>query len=218
MNYKEIINKLPNTWDELTLKDYIKLSPVINDIDEDVIQDPDLFTIKILSDLDKNIKIISLLSDTPVDAIEKLTMVQLNELVNRIAFINNVPDKPKTTVKYKSFDQLTYDNFITFEKLSMDFTPDNVLTTAIYNLPTMLAVFTKDNLTVEQFLNLSMPEVIAGFFTVNQNIKKYLQHLQASSYKQMMRIQKNQLKNLLMLYWQNHNPFKKSLTKSGIIG
>ena len=55
MNYKDIINKLPGNWNELMLKDYIKLAPVISEIEEDVIYDTDIFTKHYLTEIDKNI-------------------------------------------------------------------------------------------------------------------------------------------------------------------
>ncbi len=218
MNFKELYNKLPQKWEEFSLKDYIKLAPVISDRVDDELQDPDIITIKYLDELDKNIQIISLLTGASVEAVEQVTMVQLDELINKISFISSIPDNPKTSIKYKQFNELSYDNFITFQKLQLDFTPDKALSTAIENLPMMLSVFSKDNLTEEYFLNQSMVECIAGFFTVNQNIQNYLKRSQVSLYKLMMKQQAKQMKHLLILSLQKVNPFKKSLTTNGTIG
>lgn len=218
MNYKELYNKLPQKWEDFSLKEYLKLSTVISDRVEDELTDPDIITIKYLDDLDKNIQIISLLTGTSVEEIEQLTMVQLNELINKINFMSSIPKNPKHTIKYKQFNELSYDNFITFQKLSLDFTDDKVLTSAIHNLPMMLSVFSKDSHNEEYFLNQSMPEVIAGFFIVNQNIQKYLKRSQASLYKKMMKQQAKQMKHLMTLSLRKVNPFRKSLTKSGTIG
>lgn len=211
MNHKEILNKLPSNWQELKLKDYIKLAPAIND-DDSAMVDPDYWTKQYLTDLEKNIQIISLLTDTAVEVIEAFTMAQLDELVTKVSFLNEAPKSPKTSVKYKEFNQLSYDNFITFQKLQTDFTPDKILTSAIHNLPMMLSVFSKDSLSEDYFLNLSMPEIIAGFFLLTRNIEKYLRHLKASSLKQLMNIQVNQIKNLLIFWWQKVRTSKKSLT------
>ncbi|WP_428329036.1 hypothetical protein [Mucilaginibacter sp.] len=218
MNYKEILQKLPGTWAELKLKDYIKLSPVIQEPEEDVLPDPDIFTNQYLTELDKNVHIISLLTDVPVEEIEKLTMVQLDEAVNKISFISTAPEQVKTQIKYKQFSELSYDNFITFQKLSLDFTPEKILSSAINNLPLMLSVFSKDNLKEDYFLELSIPEIITGFFFVNLNIQKYLKRLVTSSYKQLMKAQIQTGKRILTRYWQNHNPLKKSSTRIGTTG
>lgn len=218
MNLKDILNKLPGNWSELTLRDYIKLSPVISDEPESELIDPDIITINILSELDKNIQIISLLSDSEVDVIEQLTMVQLNELVTKISFISELPSTVKPTIKYKQFSELSYDNFITFQKLNLDFTPDSILSNAVQNLPTMLSVFSQDNKDPEYFLDQSMPEVLAGFFIVISNTKKYLKRTEASLYKLMMITQWKQLTKILTLLLMKLNPFKKSSLKSGTTG
>lgn len=219
MDYKEIYNRLPNSWDELKLKDYIKLSPVINDADSiNESADEDIYTIKHLSDLDKNIQIISLFSGASVEDIEQLPTEKVFDMINKLAFMGTVPVNPKTTIKYKSFSELSYDNFITFQKLSLDFTDAGILSSAINNLPMMLSLFSSDNLTEAQVLDLTIPEVIAGFFTVSRNIKKYLKRLERSSLKVVMKKQIVTGKNLLMQYWQNHNPLKRILTKGGTTG
>jgi hypothetical protein len=64
MNYKELYNKLSQKWEGFSLKDYIKLSPVITDNIDDDPQDPD---IKYLTELDKNIQMISLLTGGSVE-------------------------------------------------------------------------------------------------------------------------------------------------------
>lgn len=145
MNYKELLNKLPSNWQEVKLKDYIKLAPVLNVSDKkDELVDEDIYTIKHLSDLDMSVQFISLLTDTPVDDIESLSMVEVNQLIQKLTFIGTVPETVKPTIKYKEFSELSYDNFITFQKLSMDFTEDGILTSAVENLPVMLSLFAKD--------------------------------------------------------------------------
>jgi len=218
MSFKEILNKLPSNWQQLKLKDYIKLSPVISDKEEDTVEDSVIFTKQYLSELEKNILVISLLTDTHIDVIEALTMVQLNEMVSKLNFLHSSPEAVKSSIKYKEFNQLSYDDFITFSKLSREFTEENILNTAIENLPLMLSVFSTDKLEPEYFLELSIPEVIAGFFIVRKNTERYLRSLKASTLKQLMKIQMNQLKNLLIFWFRKINPFKRYFMKSGMIG
>ncbi|MDN3551606.1 hypothetical protein [Mucilaginibacter aquaedulcis] len=81
MNFKELYKKLPLTWEERTLKDYIKLSPILNDDETEPI-DEDIVTVKMLLDLNKNIHVLSLLTDVSVEAIEALKMGELTQLIS----------------------------------------------------------------------------------------------------------------------------------------
>lgn len=220
MDYKQILNTLPGNWQELTLKTYIKLSPVLNDSDkEPELYNEDIFTEKLEADVDKNIQIISLLSDVPeAILLTGYTMNQFEELVTKLMFLATPPVTDKPTINYISFDQLTYDGFITFNKMQKDFTDEGILGNAVSNLPMMLSIFSKDKLTPEQIENLSMPEVIAGFFTVAKNLEKSLKRSERSLLKQLMGIQIKTGKALVMQSLTKFNPFRKNSPKDGTIG
>jgi hypothetical protein len=218
MNYKELLNKLPSSWEQLKLRDYIKLSPVLNAADKDELIDNDIYTIKHLSDLDLSVKIISLLTDTPVDDIEALSMLEVNQLIEKLSFIGSVPQTGKPKIAYKEFSELSYDNFITFQKLSLDFTQEGILSSAIGNLPVMLSLFAKDEKPNPEFiLNLSMPEVINGFFTVLRNTEKYIQRLERSSLLKKHLMFWKAIPLVVTRYFRNRKVLKRSLTKDGHI-
>lgn len=220
MSYKELLNKLPSSWEQLKLKDYIKLSPVLNESDKDNdLVDDEIYTIKHLSDLDMSVQIISLLTDTPVEDIEALSMLEVNQLIEKLAFIGTVPQAGKPKIAYKAFDELSYDNFITFQKLSMDFTKEGILSSAIGNLPVMLSLFAKDpNHNPEFIANLSMVECIPGFFTVKRNTEKYLQRLERSSLLKKHLMFWQAIPKVVTQYFRNRKASKLSLTKDGTIG
>lgn len=214
MNYKELLNKLPSSWEQLKLRDYIKLSPVLNAADtEGDLVDDEIYTIKHLSDLDLNVQIISLLTDTPVEDIEALSMLEVNQLIEKLAFIGTVPQTGKLLIKYKEFSDLSYDNFITFQKLSLDFTEEGILSSAIENLPVMLSLFAqKAEHNAEYFLNQSMPEVIAGFFTVKKNTEKYIQRLERSSLLKKHLMFWKAIPQVMTQYFRNRKALKQNLT------
>lgn len=219
MNYKELLNKLPSSWEQLKLRDYIKLSPVLNASDNGELMDDDIYTIKHLSDLDLSVKIISLLTDTPVDDIEALSMLEVNQLIEKLSFIGSVPQTGKPKIAYKGFSELSYDNFITFQKLSLDFTEEGILSSAIGNLPVMLSLFAKDEKhNPESILNLSMPEVINGFFTVKKNTERYIRRLERSSLLNKHLMFWKAIPLVVTQYFKSRKASKQSLTKGGIIG
>ncbi|WP_457133976.1 hypothetical protein [Mucilaginibacter sp. UYNi724] len=217
MNYKQILDKLPGDWNELLLKDYIKLSPVINESDKEPdLIDFDIFTANHLSDIEKNMTLISLLTDIPMDVLDELPTSKIFEMIDKLKFMQTLPDKRKPTIKYIQFEDLTYDSFVHFNKLSLDFTEAGILSSAIENIPSMLAVFAKDkNHNEEYFLNQSMVEVIAGFFTLQKNTERFLQRSQASSFRQLNRITLKTGLKMLMQSFKNLNPFNKSSTNGG---
>ncbi|QEC78758.1 hypothetical protein [Mucilaginibacter ginsenosidivorax] len=220
MNYKELLNKLPSSWEQLKLKDYIKLSPVLNAADtEGELVDDDIYTIKHLSDLDMSVQIISLLTDTDIEDIEALSMLEVNQLIEKLAFIGTVPKTGKPKIAYKPFDELSYDNFITFQKLSVDFTEEGILSSAIGNLPVMLSLFAKDpNHNPEFIFNLSMPEVINGFFSVKRNTEKYLQRLERSSLLKKHLMFWKVIPLVVTQYFRNRKASKLNFHLDGTIG
>lgn len=216
MNYKELLSKLPSSWEQLKLKDYIKLSPVLNKADNEEDIDVDIYTIKHLSDLDMNVNIISLLTDTPIDDIEALSMKEVNLLIEKLSFLGSVPKSVKSSIQFKTFDELSYDNFVHFQKLQLDFSEDGILSSAVDNLPTMLALFAqKAEHNEDYMLNLSIPEVIAGFFTVKKNTEKYIQHLVRSSHLKKFQMFLKAIKPVVTQYFKNRKVLKQTLTIDG---
>jgi hypothetical protein len=218
MNFKEIYNKLPATWEQLTLKDYLKLSPVLNDDEPEPI-DEDIFTIKMLSDMDKNIQVLSLLTDVSIEAIEALTMGELIRLTQRVEFLSTPPKETKTTIKYKQYNELSYGDWTTFQKLNLDFSEASILSSAVANLPLMLSVFALDKSHNEVFfLNQSLPEVLAGFFIVNKSLRKYIRSLERSLLKSQFKTYLNAIPKVITHYWKNRKASKTASTIDGTIG
>ncbi|MES2265581.1 MAG: hypothetical protein V4520_02395 [Bacteroidota bacterium] len=219
MNYKQIYDKLPGNWNELLLKDYIKLAPVINESDKEPdLIDFDIYTVNHLSDIEKNMNLISLLTDIPMDVLDELPTSKVFDMINKLSFMQTPPEKRKPSISYIQFDELSYDGFVHFNKLSLEFTEAGILSSTVENIPLMLAVFAKDKIHNEDFfLNQSMVEVIAGFFTVQKNTEKFLQRSQRSSFLQLKKITLKTGMQMLMQSFKNLNPFKKTLTKDGTI-
>ncbi|RKR82645.1 hypothetical protein BDD43_2830 [Mucilaginibacter gracilis] len=209
MNYNEIKNKLPKCWEDITLATYQKLSAI--EVQDDLF-DEIIFTQKIESDINTNIEIICLLTGAINDDINALTMVQLTDLISVLAFMDTEIEPSANKIKFKKYNELSYDDFISYTKYWEN------QSEVFNNLDTMLSIFSKDKLSNEYFLNLSIPEALQCFFILQQNTKKYLRSSTVSLLNQLVKIKLKELKKMLMLYCRNLFQSKKTLTANGVIG
>lgn len=122
--------KLPDNWSEVSLNDYIEIVDIVNiDMDE----------------LDKQIKVVSILSKVNEDYLLKLSLTDIKKLIQHIAFIYTQPKgvKPPNTVTLKgvtynvNYDLRTitggeYIDLCEYTKEAKDVTR---------NLPNILAIF-----------------------------------------------------------------------------
>jgi hypothetical protein len=153
MNHKDILNKLPSSWQEMKLRDYLKVT------DLEISEDDDLF-----NGVDNTLRVISALADVPVPTLEELPYPQIMDLAKHIEFISTLPKPTKDTkLQWKKVESIKYNDFVTFLALSKE---------PIQNLPTIIQTFSKKELSEEEVLDLDMVECYSGFFFLNKGLKK----------------------------------------------
>lgn len=184
MNTKELIKSLPGYWEELKLKDYIRLTDI--QVKED---NTDEFT-GLFNGMDNTIQVASILSGMEPNDLESLPMGDIGAIGAKLSFLSQefIPSN-KSSIKWKDIEGCTYNDYITFLNLSKD---------PIKNLTHIIKAFSKDKLTDEQVSNLSVQDVMTGFFLLRILVKKYLKRsIRYSKMKVMGQVIKETWKKLL---------------------
>jgi len=183
MNTKEILTKLPNSWDEITLKDFQKLTKANVSENE---SGSDLF-----DGVENTIEIISKLTGVSVDDLEALPIQELGVLGTKLSFMME-PPKPsnKSILKWLRIDEIPYNSFVNYIQLQ---------DTQLENLHIIIKNFSKTELTEEQILELPITEVVTGFFLFRKLLRKYLKNLVRLN---KMEILKYQMKEKLQAFKQ----------------
>lgn len=191
INTKELTEQLPGSWDEMYLKDYMRLLDI-------QIKEHDPETDNLFVGVDNIIEVLSELTDISVDELESVPFHQIQPMVEKLSFILTPPEPlNQSTINWKKLEEITYDNFVTFLKLSAD---------PLHNLPQIIKGLAKDKWTDEQIANMSVTEAHTGFFFLRKYLRKYLKHtvfsLRATRLRQRM--------TTLFREKSNHNeqPFK----------
>ena len=176
MNVKEILDKLPQTWQELKLKDFIKLTE-INIIEQNDFSVP-------VSGIENSYQVLSVLSGISVDELEGLPMSTVAPLLNKISFVfNSNPDiKAKSSIAWKSFEEITFNDFINFQIFQKE---------PFKNLHLIIKAYMKQEMKDEEILELGVEDVMSAFFLLQKQTKRFLQttkkSLQAKLRKQKMK-------------------------------
>ena len=149
----EILKKLPTSWNEFKLKDYLKVADVVITEDEDV-----------LNGLENSLKLISALTDIPANELEEYSLADINLIADKISFINKLPEPGKESIiKWKNVETVKYNDFLNFMNLSKE---------PIKNLALIIQSFSTNEMTEDEALNLSMQECMNGFFLLTSQLKK----------------------------------------------
>ena len=190
IDYKKIYNQLPASWNELKLKDFQKVVDVeISERDE--MLDSFIGT-------DNTLKLISKLTDTPVDRLEELPLFQVAYLSKKLEFISELPSMGKTSViKWKNIEEISYNDYVTFQNLQHQ---------PLQNLSTIIKAFSKNDMTEEQIGELGMEEIMTGFFLLQKVVKKYITNTKRSLIKKLI---KQTIKEKIMKL----QPFKQKTIK-----
>lgn len=157
---QEIYNQLPSSWNTLRLKDY----QAINAIEKEDYGEDTIFYY------------LSTLCNESVDDLQNLSIPDLTKLFNRIKFItNSVPEiKDKSLLELKPFEDVKYNDFVTYEKLCRN---DD---TTIQNIHLILKAYIKNDLTLNEILDLNTEEVFTCFFLLQKHTKKFLSSMKLS--------------------------------------
>jgi hypothetical protein len=178
---KELLSKLPGSWSELTLKQY----QLITDVS---ITETDEFDNKFVG-TDNTIKVISKLSDVPVNELESLPVHVIAVCAGKLAFIATPPQPlKKSTIEWKTLEEISYDTYVTYVSLSKE---------PIRNMHLIIKGFCKNKLTDEQVLNLGTDDAMTGFFLLNRYVKQYLKRTIRQTRIQLMKqLVKQKMKTL----------------------
>jgi len=173
-NVENLLKLLPGSWDELKLKDYLKLFKVkvkeTDDIDNQFV------------DMDNLLGTLSALTGVPENELEQFPLESVNRLATKILFIHQLPVDKKPKTRLKKIEELTYNDYVFFVSHAKD----------VWSvMPAIIKSFLKDDLTEEQINNFSMQEVHAIFFTLNKRLRKLtrsmLRHSRLALAKNIMR-------------------------------
>lgn len=150
---------IPKSWDEVKVKDYIKLSELVDgDTETTEIIEAAFYVFTGVPMVDSQIK-----------------FDEVNAIVHRLEFIGELPKETKSSLVLKKFNELTYQEYITFQKLAES---------PVDNLIPILKILS----TNEVDENVSMQKAMNAFFLLNRRMKKRLISLAISSMWQLMKL------------------------------
>ena len=156
LKVKELIEKLPGSWSELTFEKYKTLLDL-------TIEEQDDFG-GLFVGADNTIKILSRLTGASVEELEQLPLASIQQLSSRLSWMGETPEAQKTsTIKWKDLDIVTYNDYITYLQLSGE---------PLKHMTTIIKAFSTTELTEQQIDELSVQDVITGFQLLHQHVKK----------------------------------------------
>lgn len=123
---------IPNSWTDISIEKF----PIIYDIIRD----------KEIDAIDREIRVISILTDVPVNEIERIRIDQLKELIKSVNFVFKM-EFPKAVEKFKHNGYTWIVNYDVTKLSAADFISLTKLTeseeTIMANLPQLVAMFVK---------------------------------------------------------------------------
>lgn len=159
---KELLDKLPNSWDDFTLEQFQKVGTII---DADEVGEDEMF-----KGVYNSIEMVGKLLDISPEAIGKMPFHITTRLCDKLSFTVQSPDiKEKSKYQWKDIDEITTDDIITMIKMGPQF---------IENSTEVVKAFCKDKLTTDEIKQMPMSEVVTGFFLLGINAKKYMDYTQ----------------------------------------
>jgi hypothetical protein len=159
MNYTDIEKLIPTSWDQIKLKDFVKIADAKVDVaDED---DDDLHNAQ---RVDNIFNILSTYLNIPLADLYSIEFTDIPKVVNAMSFIyTDVVPKDKPLPNQKKDLDITYGNYITYTNLSQD------VTTIHKHLGTIVKSFLTDDSDVNE---MNMVDVITVFFFANKLLVK----------------------------------------------
>ena len=176
MNIETMYEQIPASWDDVTLNQFQKIMTVEIEEDSDV-----------LNGVQNTLGVISKLTDVPINELEDLPMGEIQKLAKKLDFIVVPPtsDKKDSVIKWKSLDEITYNDYVNFIQLREKMTE---------NLHVFVKNFSKVDMTDEEILALPIEEVLVGFFLLKQMLLTYLNNLLLLEKKRFKKLVRQELK------------------------
>lgn len=183
-----LINKLPLSYTDINYKTYIKILQSLPDEIPDGWYEDEYQSYILLMP-------ISILLDTPLIEIERLPAAELMPMIERLSFLNDGFKEVKTGLKLKTANELTYDEYVNYQKLRIN---------QWDNMDKILSIIIKDK-TPEQINRLDIQTVMSVFFCLNKSTLKSLRSLKIFLANQIMK------QNLTRIWLMITNLFKVQL-------
>lgn len=173
--FQEILDKLPSSWEEITLKTAIKYL----NVEMEFPVDGDEFE-KIQIGLNNIYKTIAVLTDISIEEAREIPKQWIDKMAVKTAFMNTNPiPKKESKIKWKGFDEISYDDFISFIQLQNEQWIDK--------MPTVIKAFSKNKLSEEEILEMNMLEVHTGFFLLMRQLKKSIRRMKIQTSNQLIK-------------------------------
>jgi len=157
------------SWDNLPFEKYIKLSS-INTTDE----------------LQQMIESIAIINDLSVEEVKNLKLSDFNNYVDSVAFLAQEPNysNSKFNWKFKNIEDITTDEFITYEKIKGD----------VNSMAYIVSMLT--GIKEEKVNQMSTIDVLYAFFLFKQHLTKFINR---SARSLLWEITKQKMKKVL--FW-----------------
>lgn len=161
---KELIEKLPKNWNEVTLEMYLRVLDV--ELDNDLEIGDEECNLQVI---DNVLIMTAALIREDVKKFRQLETTDILKIYAVMQFLNIEVTPhvlPIETMK-KDID-FSYDNLITYSQLTKD------KSRILHNLPAIIKTYLNKDVTDEQVLQMNMVDVMTVFFFVNAKLKAYL--------------------------------------------
>lgn len=197
MNIKETLEKLPASWEEVTIGTYInKLSDIVISESED----------ETFDGMDNTVKLLSALTGETVEDLEAIPMNDILVLSKKVDFMVNFPKtKNESKIKWKSASEITYNDFILFQQLRPEF---------FKNLPLIIPAFSKEKISPDEVLKMNVVDMMESFFFLNKQTKKSVNHMKASL---RMKLLKMKVKERIIKIVSKKKLIKQTVKKEKIM-
>jgi len=168
LSRKDILDKLPSSWAEVTYSDYYdKILKIIPEYEDN----------SLLYAVDSYIKVAAVFLDLSPEIIGEFPITIINDITGKLSFVLTKP-VPLEKTKYNwmtKVEEPTYDMFILYLKVNEKLEKGD-----FSNLHTVLKAICNDKLTDEEIFNMPMDEAETGFFLLRKSMVKYLKRMALS--------------------------------------
>lgn len=151
------IEQLPKSYNELRFTKWLEIINTLPATKPDDYSDEDWSEYI-------NLTILSILLDASVDEIRACKPLEVMEMIKGISYLNEVPKPGKSKLKTIDVSKVTYDQFVSYQKLRLD---------AFNNFEEILAILLPDT-SKEEIENLSVQEVTDCLKKLNQSMFRCL--------------------------------------------
>lgn len=146
------MNKI-QSWQELPFNKYIELSKITTE-----------------DDFDKTIEIVAILNNKTIDEVRALKAKDFQEYASGLEFLSEKPDFAQSTYqwKFKEMENITMDEFITYEKLKGDEDSMSYIVSFMTGVPE------------NKIKEMSSTDVLYAFFLLKAHLDRFIKHLMQS--------------------------------------